>query len=149
MTKNKNINFSLNAIKTEKFSIANENYSENKTSEMTTAIRFGIDAKGHVIGAFVTNTFMQAKKPFIEIQVSCHFKIDKSSWDNFVNQKKNEVTIPKGFLTHMAMITVGTSRGILFAKTEGMSLNRFIIPTVNITEMIEKDSVFSLDKVNG
>jgi hypothetical protein len=40
------------------------------------------------------------------------------------------------------MITVGTARGVLHAKTEGTTLNKFFIPTVNVVEMVTDDGAF-------
>ena len=58
------------------------------------------------------------------------------------DKELNRLVVPKGFLQHMGMLTVGTSRGILHAKTENTNLNQFHIPTVNVAELINKDSVF-------
>jgi hypothetical protein len=52
--------------------------------------------------------------------------------------------VPKGFLAHLAMITTGTSRGVLFAKTEATPFSKFIIPTLNVSEMIYEDAIFDI-----
>ena len=88
---------------------------------------------------------MQNKKSFIKIEVSCHFKIQDESWNNLVHVEDANLIIPKTFLSHIAMITVGTARGILFSKTEGTPFSKFIIPTVNVVAMIKKDASFELD----
>ena len=36
----------------------------------------------------------------------------------FLLKKKTEMKFPKGFVAHLAMITVGTLRGVLHTKTE-------------------------------
>lgn len=56
------------------------------------------------------------------------------------------LTVPKGFLCHLAMLTVGTSRGILHAKTEGTCFNKYVLPVINVTEIIKGDASFSLDQ---
>ena len=53
--------------------------------------------------------------------------------------------VPKGFLAHLAMITTGTSRGVLFAKTEATPFSKFIVPTLNVEEMIKKDAIFDIE----
>lgn len=145
MKTNNAITFNLDGIKTEQFAILEENYNDKKKSvDFGTGIQFMIDSEGKFIGCIVRISFDQGKKSFLKIDVSCHFKIDDSSWDTFINKKQQTLTIPKGFLAHMAMITVGTLRGILFAKTEGTIFNKFIIPTIDVASMIEKDETFSL-----
>lgn len=149
MKANNAITFSLDGIKTEQFAILEENYSDKKKSvDFGTGIQFMIDSETKFIASVVRISFDQGKKSFLKIDVSCHFKIDDNSWDTFINKKQHTLTIPKGFLAHMAMITVGTLRGILFTKTEGTIFNKFIIPTIDVTSMIEKDETFSLKDDN-
>ena len=148
MKTNKPISFSIDGIKTEQFAILEENYHEKKSVDFETGIQFKIDAESKFIASVVRISFNQGKKSFLKIDVSCHFKIDDKSWDTFINKKQQVLTIPKGFLAHMAMITVGTLRGILFTKTEGTVFNKFIIPTIDVASMIEKDETFSLKDAN-
>lgn len=84
--------------------------------------------------------FMQGKKIFLKIQVSCHFKIEEGSWNQFIQE--NKLIIPKSFLAHIAMITTGTTRGVLFAKTESTQFSKFIVPTLNVVELIKEDASF-------
>jgi hypothetical protein len=145
MKANNAITFNLDGIKTEQFAILEENYSDKKKSvDFGTGIQFMIDSESKFVGSVVRISFDQGKKSFLKIDVSCHFKIEDDSWNTFINKKQQTLTIPKGFLAHMAMITVGTLRGILFAKTEGTIFNKFIIPTIDVASMIEKDETFSL-----
>lgn len=148
MKTNKPISFSIDGIKTEQFAILEENYQEKKPVDFETGIQFKIDAENKFIASVVRISFNQGKKSFLKIEVSCHFKIDDDSWETFINKKQHVLTIPKGFLAHMAMITVGTLRGILFTKTEGTVFNKFIIPTIDVASMIEKDETFSLKDAN-
>ena len=62
------------------------------------------------------------------------------------NDEANSLTIPKGFLNHMAMLTIGTTRGILHAKTENTSFNTFVVPPINLSDLIHEDAVISLIK---
>ena len=35
-------------------------------------------------------------------------------------------------------MTIGTTRGILHAKTEGTCFNKYVLPTINVTEIIKE-----------
>ena len=39
------------------------------------------------------------------------------------------------------MIAVGTARGILHAKTEATKFNQFLIPPINVVELIKDDII--------
>ena len=139
---NNKVGFTLKGIKTEQFAIFEENYSPKKETGLGTELQFRLDQANRQIGVFLGVEFTQVKKVFLKIQVSCHFKIEDSSWNAFIEE--SQLTVPKGFLAHLAMITTGTSRGVLFSKTEGTPFSRFMIPTLNVGEMIHEDVTFDI-----
>lgn len=139
---NSQVGFALNRIKTEQFAIFEENYSPKKETGLVTELQFKLDQKNMQIGVFLGFEFIQGKKVFIKIQVSCHFRIQENSWATFIQNKK--LVVAKGFLAHLAMITTGTTRGVLFTKTETTPFSKYIIPTLNVAEMIEEDASFDI-----
>lgn len=135
-----NINFNLLKIKTDQFALFEENHVENGKINLNTSMSFGLNIEDKGFSISVKFIFEIKKKPFMTTQVSCFFQIENTAWESF---KVNDKTIlPKGFVAHMAMITVGTSRGILHSKTEGTIFNKYILPTLNVAEMIPEDVVF-------
>ena len=143
MKKDNEINFSLKKIQTEQFAAFEELFDEKNKVNLNTQIQFKLNYDDKMIGSFVAFTFEQKKKPFLKIEVSCHYELNEQSMNSFLDKKTSKITIPKDFLAHLAMITIGTARGVLFSKTEGSRLNTFIIPTLNISEMITNDGKFS------
>lgn len=139
---NTQVVFALKGIKTEQFAIFEENYSPKKETSLGTELQFKLDQNNKQIAVFLGFEFLQGKKVFLKIQVSCHFKIEESSWSSLIQE--NKLIVPKGFLAHLAMITTGTSRGVLFAKTEATPFSTFIVPTLNVAEMIKEDVLFDI-----
>ncbi len=139
---NNSLGFALQGIKTEQFAIFEENYSPKKDIGLGTGLQFKIDSLNKQIGSFLSFEFIQSKKVFLKIQVSCHFKIEENAWNSFI--QKDKLVVSKGFLAHLAMITTGTTRGVLFAKTEGTVFSKYIVPTINVAEMIQKDASFDI-----
>jgi hypothetical protein len=144
MKKEKLLGFLLKKIHTEQFAIFEDNFVENIEVNLSSQIQFKLDHINCMIGTFVGFTFEQEKKPFLKIEVSCHFKLEENSLKGLMDEKESKTIIPKEFLAHLAMVTTGTARGVLFAKTEGTFFNTFIIPTINIEEMIEEDGEFPM-----
>lgn len=141
---NTQVGFELQGIITEQFAIFEDNYAQKKETGITTELQFKLDPKNKQIGVFLGFEFVQGKKVFLKIQVSCHFKIEESSWSNFVQENESKLIVPKGFLAHLAMITTGTARGVLFAKTESTQFSKYIVPTINVAEMITEDALFEI-----
>ena len=56
-------------------------------------------------------------------------------------QKEDDYIIPKNFITHLTVLTIGTARGILHAKLEKSGFEKFLLPTLNISDIIKDDLI--------
>ena len=144
MTEKEALGFALKALKTEQFATFEENFAEGGKTELTTGLEFKLSKSQKQIGVYATFTFEQDGKAFIKIKVSCHFTIAPASWNASVAGDK--IVFPGGFVRHLATITIGTARGVLHAKTEGTPFNTFILPTINVQDLGNKDEEFPLGK---
>jgi hypothetical protein len=107
-------------------------------------MRFGVDGKEKMIAVFTAFTYESNSKPFIVIEAGCHFKIKEEAWRDMYDLGKNTLKVAKGFLSHLTVLTVGTTRGILHTKTESTCFNRFVLPTINVSELIKEDAILPL-----
>lgn len=137
----KHIGFKIIGIRTEQFATIEDNLVGKKKIEVLTDLEYKTNTESNQIGTFVTFTFNAAKKPFIRLQVSCHFQIAEDSWKECVND--TQISFPRDFMIHLAMMTIGTARGILHSKTEGTAFNKFLLPTINVYELVKEDIVFN------
>ncbi len=140
------VKFAINRITTEQFAIIENAFVQGKDIRINTNIRYASDNVKKMIACFSTFTYECEKKPFMLIECGCHFFIFKDSWDEMYNKENNTLIVPKSFLIHLAVLSVGTSRGILHSKTEGTDFNKFILPTINVAEMIKGDAEFKFEE---
>jgi hypothetical protein len=133
------IGFALIGIKTEQFATFNENLIDEENINLNSGIGFGFDKKHHNIAIFPKFTFESDGKMFLTIETSSHFNISPEAWKSFFNEETQKIKIPQYFMQHLCVIAIGTTRGILHAKTENTMLNKFLLPTINATEMITND----------
>jgi hypothetical protein len=135
------VQFSIVKVSTEQFAIIEEAYQDNTAINLNTNIRFAVDRSSRIVVVSCQFKFEQKGIPFIKVEVSNHFQLANESWKKFV--KDDVLTIiPKGFMSHLGMITVGTARGVLHTKTESTKFNEFILPTINVVAMIKEDVTF-------
>jgi hypothetical protein len=135
------IGFKLEKINTEQFAIIESSYDEcNDDIGLEANVKFGTSTEDSAVISIIKFQFEQKEKPFLIIEVSCEFSIEEDKWGEFSNGKT--IDIPKGFLAHLAMITVGTTRGVLHSKTDNTKFNELILPTLNVSEMITEDGAF-------
>ncbi len=130
-------------ISTEQFAIIEDGFNEKGNLIVQTSLRYAADEKNKLIVVFSSFSFESEQKPFLIIEASCQFKITDDAWLNMLEHESNILKVPKGFLSHLAVLTIGTTRGILHARTEGTCFNKYVVLTVNVTEIIKEDAIFS------
>ncbi len=141
-----NIEFALAKVTTEQFALIDSNFQNGAEIKLHVNFRFAADGKQKLVAVFNSFTFETNDKQFLLIEAGCHFAIAPDSWKKMLDSKSDKLVVPKVFLQHMGMLTVGTCRGILHAKTENTIFNQFLIPTINVAELIKQDSVFNFKK---
>lgn len=142
--KNK-IGFALKQITTEQFAIIESSYKEGAAIELKAGLKFGINFNDKRISVFFATSLIQENSPFLLLEVGCYFNIIKEAWEGFFNDAKTELIVPKDFIGHLVMLTIGTTRGVLHSKTENTPFNDFLLPTLNVNELVKKDVPFKVD----
>ena len=137
--------FILRKISTQQFATIDTNCVENTIIKLGTEIKYGIDEKHRMIACHSRIQFISNDLPFIIIHLSCEFELIEDSWHNFVDVSHNLLKLPVGFMQHLAVITIGTARGVLHAKTENTKYNQYFLPTINVTDLVKEDFVFNLE----
>ncbi len=133
-------------VSTEQFAIIEEDFNDKGKIRLKTSLRYAADDRQKYVAVFTSFIFDSNTKPFLIVEASCHFQIKDSAWIEMFNSETNTLVVPKGFMCHLAMLTIGTSRGILHAKTEGTCFNKYLLPTINVTQIIKEDAIFSFNK---
>ena len=135
------IKFRIARIATDQFAVIEQAYAESIEINLSTNLRFAVERDKNLVAVVTSFKFEQKGNPFLLIEVSCHFSLAKESWDSLIKENM-QIVLPKDFMCHLATITVGTTRGVLHAKTEGTRFNGFFLPTINVKELIKEDVSF-------
>ncbi len=138
----KSICFRIDSISTTEFATIEDVKVSDDMVALKTGVGFKVDLKNNFIGVEPKFVFLSQENPFIIISVLCNFFLDEASINQF--KQESRFVIPKDFVTHLAVIAVGTTRGVLHAKTENTTFNKYIIPTINLTEIITNDLVVDM-----
>ena len=139
------VGFLLSNIKTLEFATIDKAYQEGSPGDLKLGFGFGILEEEKWLACDANVEFSINDSPFIVIKVRCEFEIDPDAWERFADSKKNTITFQDGFLRHLAILTTGTTRGVLHAKTENTKFNQIILPTLNITDVVSDPITFDLD----
>lgn len=130
--------FQLVHIEDNQFSTFDEMLNVDKPIEQQVGFGFGVDIERNVIAVAVDFIFQKEEKPVLKQSVTCYFEIPT---DDFVVhlRKEKEVVLPCGFGRHLAMLTTGTARGVLFANTKNTPFNKYLIGLINVDRMFDED----------
>lgn len=139
--------FTMVRLLTAEFALIEKNYQNDAAINVNTSLAFAATAKNQTIAVGAKFTFEIAEQPFIIIKVDGNFSVSKDTWDALLDEEKNSITVPKPFMAHLAMLVVGSSRGVLHAKLENTPFNQFLIPTINVQSMILDAVKIPLEKI--
>jgi hypothetical protein len=146
-TKDTKIGFALTRISTDAFASFPDLYVEGKKVELSQAYGFAADAgkMGLLVG--LEYRFSQKKTVFLSIKVGCYFELKQDAWNSMLDEQHTAIIVPPGLLGHLIMLSIGTVRGILHAKTENTPLNKFILPTINVNELVKEPVMVPFENV--
>lgn len=132
------IGFAMKQIETKQFAIIEEAYKDCSSMSLSLDLNFSTNKNDRVVAASVLFKLQTQSATFLIIEVCCFFEIKEDSWKSF-SDDKGVVILPKSLLSFLAMHTIGTTRGVLHAKTENTKYNRFILPPINVAELVKED----------
>ena len=146
MMSNGNFKFKLVNILTNQFALIEEHFSEDvSTVQLSLNHKFGIDIEKRNIALKNQIRFLSDNQIFIIVEITCTFNISEESWVELRIEEKSEIAIPSGFATQLLVLTVGSARGVLHAKTENTKFNKYFLPTLDLSKSIENDIVFNVE----
>ena len=135
------LQFQLVKIDAPQFAILNDGEFTNPL-QINFELNFAVDSSFTSIKTTLKAVYLTSSEPVMQLVVECYYAISKEGWQE-MTQENNTIIVPVGFLQHLATITVGTTRGVLFARTVETNLNKFVLPLVNVTEMVKQDMVIT------
>lgn len=98
-----------------------------------------MDVENSIITVQIKFTYIFNNYPFVILNCQCSFMFDDINLKSFANEDGCTYTFPRDLVTHLAVLTVGTARGILHCKTENTNYNKFILPPIDLTKIIKED----------
>lgn len=146
MAKNGPIKFQLVHIDTPQFAILTDNYQENCEIQFNHDFKVGADDEINTVKIELGAYFLCESQIFIKYSVECIFEIETNDFKNFYKPKLDQLILPKEFITHLMMLTIGIARGSLFEKLRSTKFNEMnlYLPSINLKGLVKGD--VSLDK---
>ena len=132
------IQFTLVHIEDNQFYTFDEMLNVDMPIEQQVGFGFGVDIEKKIIAVSVEFIFQKEEKPLLKQNITCYFEISSEDFDNQLRKEK-DVVLPCGFGKHLAMLTTGTARGVLFSNTKNTAFNKYLIGLINVDQMFNED----------
>ena len=141
------LGFAFKNIETQQFATIDKAFvPEDKDVNVEFNLNFGISPENKVIRVHTRFEYQSSKgDPFIILAVFCDFSLTEKAWSQVLDETGKKVILPEGFASHLAVLSVGTVRGILHEKTVNTRYNAFILPPVNLSSIINEDVELELN----
>lgn len=132
------VGYRLAKIDINKFDTHADNLKDGE-AEFRTEVQFAYSGTQHSVLCLVRINMVQQENPLMESEIGCHFELTPESVEAM--KQEDNIVIPAFILIQFASLCYGTMRGVIHTKTEGMPLNRFILPPMYFQEVIKQDYI--------
>lgn len=138
MENNKNIFFRIKEISVLRFSINNDPsiQFEDQTTNFNVNIRTFANNDNKYFGVDVF-IFIKNQEQIVMCEMTIRLLFDIKNYDDFVEKSElRGVKFPEHFVQQLISISISTSRGILYSKTEGTKLGNIYLPVLNPSKFV-------------
>ncbi|MHB0756773.1 hypothetical protein [Polaribacter sp. M15] len=144
MTTYNQLGFALSGLKTISFATIEGSYKKTGETNLMTGLGFGLDIDDHTVTCNAKFSFeKKTDQPFLILEVQALFEIEKNDFLTKMKQEDDSYKIIQGLAIHFAVLTIGSARGILHAKTEGTLFNNYMLPTIDVKSMFNEDVILN------
>jgi hypothetical protein len=134
------IPFKIVKVEEKQFSVFEEALAIEAPIKQNIGFGFGVEFSKRMIGVTVRFVLQKNEQPLLKTEITCYFEVEQNAFAEKLS-KEGSIILPSGFVKHLAMITTGTARGVLFANTKGTDFNKYILGLVNVNKMFKEDIV--------
>lgn len=131
------IGFRIGKLKTLQFAAIEPSAPDGAKINFSAGLAFGADTSVKSIRCIHNYQAQLEDSPFLILEFSIDFIIEEKSWEEILND--GVITLPAEFARHLGVITVGSARGVLHAKTENTPFNQYPIPLLNLFNILKED----------
>lgn len=118
------------------FAPSYENFQEGGSIEANCEYDFGFNKENSILRNTITLSFLQERKPILNIQFATFIEIKEESVNSFI--KDSKFVISKNEQAQFASFGYGALRGIMYLKTVNTPLEGLILPPVFMDDIFKE-----------
>ncbi len=132
------IQFRIGKIDVPQFAVIREDVALDDL-EFEIGGEFSVNSSASVIKNRVKVQAFVKEDLVLQLVVDCYYDINP---DSLLELRKNgRIKFPLAFMRHLATITIGAARGVLFSMSDNTKFRAVVMPLVDVDEIITKDLI--------
>src|SRR5690554_2370019 len=136
------IPFKIVKVEENQFSVFEETLAIEERIQQEIGFGFGADAENNIIAVSMKFVLYKQNQPLLKLEITCYFEIEQQAFQDKLVQA-DEIVLPCSIAKHLAMITTGTARGILFANTKNTDFSKYIVGLINVDKIFSEDIIIT------
>ncbi|WP_430613206.1 hypothetical protein [Flavobacterium sp. JP2137] len=137
------IPFKIVKVEENQFSVFEQTLAINEPIQQQVGFGFGVHIDNKAIAVAMEFVLHKKEQPLLKLEITCYFEIELNTFDEKLKQG-DKLVLPCNFGKHLAVITTGTARGVLFANTKNSEFNKYLIGLINIDKMFMEDIIIEI-----
>lgn len=142
-----NLLYKVEGIEAKQFAYDVNNFIPDSEIELSAQFNFPVNIQLMTVGCSGKYLFEQNGRTVAEVEIVVYFKIEENSFRSFY--KGSQLILPVAFLQNIAYISLGTARGVIWDRLENTPLSKFILPAVNVRQIVNKDCYLNLSNTSS
>lgn len=126
------IRFRMSRINVNQFALLVDKMPEHLGMDLELA--YLIDEKNKIAACRLSEIFKDGDEKVMVLEITCEYEVHPEDWNSMT--KDGQTNLTREAMEIFAAQAVGTSRGVLFCKTEGTCMNGICLPPVNVREIL-------------
>jgi len=136
------IPFKIVKVEENQFSVFEDTLVVDASIQQQIGFGFGVDIENKVIAVSMEFVLNKNELPLIKQEITCYFELKEEVFNTLL--KKDKLILPCEFGKHLAVVSTGTARGVLYANTKNTEFNNFLIGLINVDNMFNEDIVVEI-----
>lgn len=133
----KPVMYRYSGLRLEQFAIFEENYNpHNNDIGFQAEVQYSFDVEHSILCCTITEKITDSGNLLIKAELNSFFDIQAESVCALTNEGR--IMFPPSVLVQFASLCYGSLRGVIFAKTSGTPLSKYVIPPVYFANTIDK-----------
>ena len=121
-----------------------DNIDDEKPLELSSSFQFAYSYDDDVVCCATTVVITKGNSPIMKAELKSYFNIMSESVASMIED--DCVVLPTSLMTQFASLGYGSMRGIIYAKTMGTPLEKFILPPNDVQNIFITPAKFRISK---